>query len=217
MNRQVGAGSVKELTEAMIRPFDIGEERSTSRIRARRAAAPADTLGPQTPRYGSSMARVAAATPLDRSHQPWSGCRMVAWDTAKHARCFDPDCRNRRSGGYRAKSPIVPDSWVVQRNAPRNASVAPSTDSAGRLAILRPSRLPAKWQKEPRRIEGADRCWVPINGNVDWPITSYLPGLVGGRRGVEHGFELIQHPVELLLGDDQRRCESNRDVVGLLR
>jgi hypothetical protein len=67
MNRQVGAGSVKELTEAMIRPFDIGEERSTSRIRARRAAAPADTLGPQTPRYGSSMARVAATTPLDRS------------------------------------------------------------------------------------------------------------------------------------------------------
>jgi hypothetical protein len=114
MNRQVGAGSVKELTEAMIRPFDIGEERSTSRIRARRAAAPADTLGPQTPRYGSSMARVAATTPLDRSHQLWSGCRMVAWDTAKHARCFDPDCRNRRSGGYRAKSPIVPDSWLCR-------------------------------------------------------------------------------------------------------
>jgi hypothetical protein len=45
----------------------------------------------------------------------------------------------------------------------------------------------------------------------------YLPGSVGGRRGVEHGLELIQHPVELLLGDDQRRCESNRDVVGLLR
>jgi hypothetical protein len=39
----------------------------------------------------------------------------------------------------------------------------------------------------------------------------------GRRRGVEDGLELIQHPVELLLGDDQRRCESNRDVVGLLR
>jgi hypothetical protein len=38
MNRQVGAGSLKELTEAMIGPFDIGEERPTSRIRARRAA-----------------------------------------------------------------------------------------------------------------------------------------------------------------------------------
>jgi hypothetical protein len=47
-------------------------------------------------------------------------------------------------------------------------------------------------------------------------LTRTLPGLVGGRRGVEHGLELIQHPVNLLLGDDQRRCESNRDVVGLL-
>lgn len=32
------------------------------------------------------LASVAATTLVDRSHEPGSGCRMVAWDVAEHAR-----------------------------------------------------------------------------------------------------------------------------------